>query len=110
MVIISQLYLILYKRKQMKTRADSKQEEFISSNGKLYIHIEQEEKTDEESGATYWEMEALEVQDRRTAYNDVISYYEAQQARPLRELAIDPTNQYAKTKMAFLDEQIAKYR
>ena len=55
-------------------------------------------------------MEALEVQDRRTAYNDVISYYEAQQARPLRELAIDPTNQYAKTKIAFLDEQIAKYR
>ena len=96
----------------MKIRADQKQEEFISSNGKIYINIDQKEVTDivDETTSTYWEMEALEVQDRRTAYNDVISYYEAQQARPLRELAIDPTNQYAKTKMAFLDEQIAKYR
>ena len=96
----------------MKIRADQKQEEFIYSNGKIYINIDQKEVTEivDETTSTYWEMEALEVQDRRTAYNDVISYYEAQQARPLRELAIDPTNQYAKTKMAFLDEQIAKYR
>ena len=96
----------------MKIRADQKQEEFIFSNGKMYINIDQKEVTEivDETTSTYWEMEALEVQDRRTAYKDVISYYEAQQARPLRELAIDPTNQYAKTKIAFLDEQIAKYR
>ena len=94
----------------MKTRADSKQEEFISSNGKLYINIEQEEKTDEESGATYWEMTTLEVTDKRTAYNKVIEYFEAQQLRPLRELVIDPTNEYAKNKIAMLDEKIAKYR
>ena len=96
----------------MKIRADQKQEEFISSNGKLYINIDQKEVTElvDETTSTYWEMEALEVQERRTAYNDVISYYEAQQARPLRELATDPTNQYAKTKIAFIDEQKAKYR
>lgn len=94
----------------MKTRADSKQEEFISSNGKLYINIEQEEKTDEESGATYWEMTTLEISDKREAYNAVIAYFEAQQARPIRELAIDSTNEYAKTKITYLDEQIEKYR
>ncbi len=94
----------------MKTRADSKQEEFISSNGKLYIHIEQEEKTDEESGATYWEMETLEISDKREAYNTVISYFEAQQARPIRELAINSDSEFAKKKIAYLDEQIAKYR
>lgn len=93
----------------MKTRADSRQEEFISSNGKLYINIEQEEKTDED-GATYWEMTTLEISDKREAYNAVIAYFEAQQLRPLRELAIDPTNEYAKNKIAYLDEQIAKYR
>ena len=94
----------------MKTRADARQEEFISSNGKLYINIEQEEKTDEGAGATYWEMVTLEVTDKRTAYNKVIEYFEAQQARPIRELAIDPTNEYAKKKIVYLEEQIAKYR
>lgn len=94
----------------MKTRADAKQEEFISSNGKLYIHIEQEEKTDEESGATYWEMETLEISDKREAYNKVIEYFETQQLRPLRELVLDPKNKYAKNKIAYLEEQIAKYR
>lgn len=94
----------------MKTRADAKQEEFISSNGKLYIHIEQEEKTDEESGATYWEMETLEISDKREAYNTVIAYFEAKQARPIRELARNPDSKFAKKKIAYLDEQIAKYR
>lgn len=93
----------------MKTRADSKQEEFISSNGKLYINFEQVEKQDED-GATFWEMNTLEVTDKRTAYNKVIEYFEAQQLRPLRELVIDPTNEYAKNKIVYLEEQIAKYR
>lgn len=93
----------------MKTRADAKQEEFISSNGKLYINIEQEEKTDED-GATYWEMTTLEISDKREAYNTVIAYFEAQQARPIRELAINPDSEFAKKKIAYLDEQIAKYR
>ena len=94
----------------MKTRADSRQEEFISSNGKLYINIEQEEKTDEESGVTYWEMITLEISDKREAYNAVLTYFEAQQARPIRELAINPDSEFAKKKIAYLDEQIAKYR
>lgn len=94
----------------MKTRADAKQEEFFSSGGKLYINIEQEEKTDEGAGATYWEMVTLEVTDKRTAYNKVIAYYEMQQARPLRELALDSENEFAKNKIAMLDEKIAKYR
>lgn len=91
------------------TRADSKQEEFFSSNGKLYINFEQVEKEDDE-GNIFWEMNTLEITDKRTAYNKVIEYFEAQQLRPLRELAIDPTNEYAKTKIAFLEEQIVKYR
>lgn len=94
----------------MKTRADSRQEEFISSNGKLYINIEQEEKTDEESGATYWEMETLEISDKREAYSTLIAYFEAQQARPIRELALTPDSEFAKKKIAYLDEQIEKYR
>lgn len=96
----------------MKTRADSKQEEFISSGGKLYINIDQKEVTElvDEITSTYWEMETLEVQDKRTAHNDVIAYYEMQQARPLRELALDSENEFAKNKIAMLDEKIAKYR
>ena len=94
----------------MKTRADAKQEEFISSNGKLYINIGQEEKTDEESGVTYWEMTTLEISDKRNAYNTVIAYFEAQQARPIRELAINPDSEFAKKKIAYLEEQIAIYR
>ena len=93
----------------MKTRADAKQEEFFSSGGKLYINVEQEEKTDED-GTTYWEMITLEIDDKRTAYDKVIEYFEAQQLRPLRELVIDSENEYAKNKIAYLDEQIAKYR
>lgn len=93
----------------MKTRADSKQEEFISSNGKLYINFEQVEKQDED-GVTFWEMKTLEVTDKRTAYNAVIAYFEAQQARPIRELAINPDSEFAKKKIAYLDEQIEKYR
>ena len=93
----------------MKTRADSKQEEFISSNRKLYINIEQEEKTDEDGGI-YWEMVTLEISDKREAYNAVIAYFEAQQARPIRELAINPDSEFAKNKIVYLEEQIAKYR
>lgn len=94
----------------MKTNADQRQDEFISSNGKLYINFEQVEKTDEETGATSWEMETLEVSDKRTAYQTVIEWYEAQQLRPLRELAINHDNEFAKNKLAFIDKQIAKYR
>ena len=93
----------------MKTRADAKQEEFISSNGKLYINFEQVEKQDED-GATYWEMTTLEISDKREAYNAVIAYFEAKQARPIRELAINPDSEFAKKKIAYLDEQIEKYR
>jgi hypothetical protein len=91
------------------TRADKKQEEFFTSNGKLYVNFEQEEKTDEE-GNTFWEMKTLEVSDKRTAYNEIIAYYEKEQLRPLRELAIDSNNEFAKNKVKFIDEQIAKYR
>ncbi len=97
----------------MKTRADAKQEEFIETNGKLYINIDQievEEKDEDGNITSFWEMETLEVQDKRTAYNDVIAYYELQQARPLRELALDSENEFAKNKIAMLDEKIAKYR
>ena len=57
----------------MKTRADSRQEEFISSNGKLYINIEQEEKTDEDGGI-YWEMVTLEIDDKRNAPSVIKAY------------------------------------
>ena len=94
------------------TRADAKQEEFISSRGKLFINFEQVEKTEtvDENQITYWEMKTLEVEDARDAYQAVIEYYEAQQSRPLRELAVDPVNEYALNKLKFLEEQIAKYR
>lgn len=91
------------------TTADSKQEEFFSSNGKLYINFEQVEKTDED-GVVFYEMKTLEVSDKRNAYNEIIAYYEKEQLRPLRELAIDATNEFALTKVKFIDEQIAKYR
>lgn len=93
----------------MKTRADIKQDEFISSNGKLYINFEQVEKTDED-GNTFWEMKTLEVSDKRTAYKKVIKYYEEEQARPLRELFFNPDDKIANDKLAFINEQIAKYR
>lgn len=91
------------------TRADSLQEEFFTSNGKLYINFEQVEKQDDE-GNVFWEMKTLEVADKRTAYGEIIAYYEKEQLRPLRELAIDSTNEFALTKVKFIDEQIAKYR
>lgn len=91
------------------TRADSKQEEFFSSNRKLYINFEQVEKQDDE-GNVFWEMKTLEIADKRTAYNEIIAYYEKEQLRPLRELTIDATNEFALTKVKFIDEQIAKYR
>ena len=55
-------------------------------------------------------MKTLEVADRRTAYNEIIAYYEKEQLRPLRELAIDSTNEFALNKVKFINEQIAKYR
>lgn len=91
------------------TRADSKQEEFFSSNGKLYINFEQVEKQDDE-GNVFWEMKTLEIADKRTAYNEIIAYYEKEQLRPLRELAIDTNNEFAIKKIKFINEQIAKYR
>jgi hypothetical protein len=92
------------------TRADIKQDEFIESNGKLYVNFEQVEKTDAESQSKYWEMKTLEVAEKRTAYNEIIKYYEAESLRPLRELLIDAGNEFAKNKIAFINEQIAKYR
>lgn len=92
------------------SRADMQQEEFISSNGKLYINFEQVEKEDEVTGAKFWEMKTLEINDKRTAYNEIIKYYENESLRPLRELLIDSNNEYAKKKLAFINEQIAKYR
>ena len=91
------------------TRADSKQEEFFSSNGKLYINFEQVEKQDDEVNV-FWEMKTLEIADKRTAYNEIIAYYEKEQLRPLRELAIDTNNEFAIKKIKFINEQIAKYR
>ena len=55
-------------------------------------------------------MITLEVADRRTAYNEIIAYYEKEQLRPLRELAIDSTNEFALKKVKFINEQIVKYR
>lgn len=91
------------------TTADSKQEEFFTSNGKLYVNFEQEEKTDEE-GNTFWEMKTLEITDKRTAYNEIILYYEKEQLRPLRELLIDPNNEYVKNKLAKIEENIQVFR
>ena len=92
------------------TRADSKQEEFIESNGKLYVNFEQIEKVDEENKTTFYEMKTLEVNDKRNAYSEIIKYYESESLRPLRELLVDSTNEFAKKKLAFINEQIAKYR
>ena len=91
------------------TRADSKQEEFFVSNGKLFINFEQVEVKDENENV-FFEMKTLEVADRRTAYNEIIAYYEKEQLRPLRELAIDSTNEFALKKVKFINEQIVKYR
>ena len=48
----------------MTTTADSLQEEFFSSNGKLYVNFNQEQFTDEE-GTVMYKMETLEVDDKR---------------------------------------------
>lgn len=50
----------------MTTTADSLQEEFFNSNGKLYVNFNQEEFTDEE-GKVMYKMETLEVDDKRNA-------------------------------------------
>ena len=86
------------------TRADSKQEEFFVSNGKSFINFEQVEVKDENENV-FFEMKTLEVANKRTAYNEIIAYYEKEQLRPLRELAIDSTNEFA-----LKNEQIVKYR
>ena len=91
------------------TRADSKQEEFFVSNGKSFINFEQVEVKDENENV-FFEMKTLEVADRRTAYNEIIAYYEKEQLRPLRELAIDSTNEFELKKVKFINEQIVKYR
>ena len=91
------------------TRADSKQEEFFVSNGKSFINFEQVEVKDENENV-FFEMKTLEVADRRTAYNEIIAYYEKERLRPLRELAIDSTNEFALKKVKFINEQIVKYR
>lgn len=55
------------------TRADSRQEEFFTSNGKLYINFEQVEKQDD-VGNVFWEMKTLEVSDKREAYDAIKEY------------------------------------
>lgn len=50
----------------MTTTADSLQEEFFSSNGKLYVNFNQEQFADEE-GTVMYKMETLEVDDKRNA-------------------------------------------
>lgn len=62
----------------MKTRADSRQEEFFTSNGKLYVNFEQEEKRDDE-GNTFWEMKTLEVSDKKSAYEQIKAYIKEEQ-------------------------------
>lgn len=91
------------------TTADSLQEEFFTSNGKLFVNFEQVEKTNED-GAVFYEMKTLEISDKRDAYSEIIAYYEKEQLRPLRELAINPNNEFAIKKIKFINEQIAKYR
>ena len=81
----------------------------IVSNGKSFINFEQVEVKDENENV-FFEMKTLEVADRRTAYNEIIAYYEKEQLRPLRELAIDSTNEFALKKVKFINEQIVKYR
>lgn len=60
----------------MKTRADAKQPDFIESNGKLYINIEQTEitKVEDEITSTFWEMETIEIDDKRNAPSIVKAY------------------------------------
>lgn len=50
----------------MTTTADSLQEEFFNSNGKLYVNFNQEQFTDEE-GTVMYKMETLKVDDKRKA-------------------------------------------
>ena len=91
------------------TTADSLQEEFFTSNGKLFVNFEQVEKTNED-GVVFYEMKTLEISDKRDAYGEIIAYYEKEQLRPLRELAIDANNEFTIKKIKFINEQIAKYR
>lgn len=91
------------------TTADSLQEEFFTSNGKLFVNFEQVEKTNED-GVVFYEMKTLEISDKRDASSEIIAYYEKEQLRPLRELAIDANNEFAIKKIKFINEQIAKYR
>lgn len=60
----------------MKITADSKQEEFISSNGKLYVNFNQTEVTEkvDEITSTFWEMETIEIDDKRNAPSIIKAY------------------------------------
>lgn len=79
------------------TRADEKQEEFFTTNGKLYINFEQVEKKDDDDNV-FWEMKTLEVADRRTAYLAVEEYKKSIKNEVLNKIIVtleDGTRFYA---------------
>lgn len=56
------------------------------------------------------ELAKIEAENNRNSILNKISELEAQQLRPLRELMIDSTNQFAKSKLESIDAQIAELR
>lgn len=78
----------------MKITADKKQDEFIQTNGKLYVNFNQTEvtKTEDDITSTFWEMETLEVEDRRTAYQVVEAFKEAQKNELLNAIIVTTTS------------------
>ena len=56
------------------------------------------------------EIAKIEAENNRNFILNKIAELEAQQLRPLRELMIDSTNQFAKSKLESIDAQIAELR
>lgn len=56
------------------------------------------------------ELADIEAENNRNSILNKIAELEAQQLRPLRELMIDSTNQFAKSKLESIDAQIAELR
>ncbi|WP_067176965.1 hypothetical protein [Sulfurospirillum sp. UCH001] len=56
------------------------------------------------------ELAKIEIENNKNSILIKIAELEIQQLRPLRELMIDSTNQFAKSKLESIDAQIAELR
>lgn len=75
----------------MKIRADEKQNEIISTNGKLYVNVNQQQLTETlEDGTiqTFWEMEAIEISHKKDAESTIKDYHESIKKESLSNIIV----------------------